>query len=57
MWKSFALELHGEWSEFAHECISPSSHQLRTELANPRKFLKSTKLTSLCLAHLRLEKV
>ncbi len=23
MWKSFALELHGEWSEFADECISP----------------------------------
>lgn len=21
MWKSFALELHGEWSEFADECI------------------------------------
>ena len=21
MWKSFVLELHGEWSEFADECI------------------------------------
>jgi hypothetical protein len=21
MWKSFALEPHGEWSEFADECI------------------------------------
>jgi hypothetical protein len=21
MWKSFALEPHGEWSEFANECI------------------------------------
>jgi hypothetical protein len=21
MWKSFVLELHGEWSEFAGECI------------------------------------
>ena len=23
MRKSFALELHGEWSEFADECIRP----------------------------------
>lgn len=22
MWKSFVLELHGEWSEFADECIA-----------------------------------
>ena len=22
MWKSFDLELHGEWSEFADECIA-----------------------------------
>jgi hypothetical protein len=22
MWKSFVLELHGEWSEFTDECIS-----------------------------------
>ena len=25
MWKSFALELHGEWSEFADECIGLES--------------------------------
>lgn len=25
MWKSFALELHGEWSEFADECIGLKS--------------------------------
>jgi hypothetical protein len=24
MWKSFVLELHGEWSEFADECIGLS---------------------------------
>lgn len=23
MWKSFALEPYGEWSEFADECIDP----------------------------------
>jgi hypothetical protein len=22
MWKSFVLELHGEWSEFADECFA-----------------------------------
>jgi hypothetical protein len=22
MWKSFVLELHAEWSEFADECIA-----------------------------------
>ena len=22
MWKSFVLELHGEWSEFADKCIA-----------------------------------
>ena len=22
MWKSFVLELHGEWCEFADECIA-----------------------------------
>jgi hypothetical protein len=25
MWKSFVLELHGEWSEFADECIALKS--------------------------------
>ena len=25
MWKSFALEPHGEWSKFANECIGPFS--------------------------------
>ena len=25
MWKSFVLELHGEWSEFIDECIALKS--------------------------------
>ena len=25
MWKSFVLELHGEWSEFADECFALKS--------------------------------
>jgi hypothetical protein len=25
MWKSFVLELHGEWSEFDDECIGLKS--------------------------------
>jgi hypothetical protein len=37
MWKSFVLELHGEWSEFAGECIglwllSPLSVEVAEEL-------------------------
>jgi hypothetical protein len=31
MWKSFVLELHGEWFEFADECIglyAPSTYRI-----------------------------
>ena len=31
MWKSFVLELHGEWSEFTDECIGlKSAVEIRT---------------------------
>jgi|GEM_PF-4152483 len=32
MWKSFVLELHGKWSEFADECIDlfPSTGHSKT---------------------------
>jgi hypothetical protein len=38
MWKSFVLELHGEWSEFADECLFATGYSLR-ESADPKRDL------------------
>jgi hypothetical protein len=38
MWKSFALELHSEWSDFADECIALFS---TGEVLAPRTFMNT----------------
>jgi hypothetical protein len=39
MWKSFVSELHGEWSEFADECIAlKATVELKVDCPQGRLF-------------------